>query len=188
MARDLLRRAVEAGAALACCAALARAQEPAVSLKDLGQGAYEIEGSFSVPVPSTGAWAVLSDYDRVAGFVSSMRRSRVLEREPDHLLVEQEASARFLLFSRGVRVLLKVRERAPERIAFEDVDGRDFAFYAGSWEVSPEGTGSRVVYRLKAKRRFAAPDFVARGAFKRGAEALLDEVRREMLLRSGGGP
>lgn len=185
MTRKLLRGMVGVGGALLCLAVSAPAQEPALRLEDLGRGAYQVEGSFSVAASSEAAWSVLTDYDRIAGFVSGLRASRVLEREQDHVLVEQEASARFLLFSRRVRVLLKVREQPMRRIAFEDIEGRDFAVYAGSWEILEEGEGRlKVVYRLKAKRLFAAPDFIARGAFKASAAELLDEVRREILLRS----
>lgn len=180
--RGLLLKACLACAATVCAGQAALA-ESALSMEEPSRGVYSLEGFFSVDASSATAWSVLTDYDGIAGFVSSMRRSRVLERRADGVLVEQEAYGRIFLFSRRVRVLLRVRERPLEEIAFEDISREDFDFYAGSWSIEGAGPSLRVLYRLEAKRRFAAPEFIARGMFRRNAQALLDQVRAEILRR-----
>jgi len=140
--------------------------------------------SFSAAVSPADAWSVLSDYDGISSFIPSMKESRVLERRGGHVLVEQRALGKFLFFTRTARVLLLVRENPPGMIAFEDILHYDFEYYRGSWSVERSGGDSRVVYRLEAKRKFPAPEFIAGRIMRRNAEDLLQEVRAEMLRRS----
>jgi carbon monoxide dehydrogenase subunit G len=153
---------------------------PSVSVTN-ASGAYHIEGSFRVDTPATVVWAVLTDYDRVSSFVSSMRSSTA-QRESGRLLVTQEAVGRAGPFSRTMHVVLEVTERAPERIAFRDVCGGSFHSYAGSWTISPEGTGVRVTYVLDARPRSSPPLF-AKSIMSSNARGLLEQVRVEILRR-----
>ncbi|PYQ50628.1 MAG: hypothetical protein DMF78_15240 [Acidobacteria bacterium] len=132
--------------------------------------------------PASVAWAVLTDYDRVPSFVSSMRSSRA-QREPSgRLLVAQEAVGHAGPFSRTMQVVLEVTEQAPDRIAFKDVCGGSFHSYAGSWTIEPERAGVRVTYVLEARPRSSPPLF-AKSIMTSNARALLEEVRLEMLRR-----
>src|SRR5688500_14248021 len=88
-------------------------------------GDYRVEGGFEVEASSAAAWAVLTDYDRIDEFVSSLRESRLVERSSGAAVVDQEALAGFLVFGREVRVRLRVEERAGEHILFEDTLRRD---------------------------------------------------------------
>src|SRR5688572_14881519 len=93
-------RAAAAAAALAVSMAgpAAAQRRPAPStglaapsvLVTSASGAYHIEGSFTVDTTATVVWAVLTDYERVASFVSSMRSSSA-RRDSGRLLVTQEA-------------------------------------------------------------------------------------------------
>jgi len=161
-------------------AATAMLAAPSVSVTS-AQSAYRIEGSFGVDTEASVAWAVLTDYDRVPSFVSSMRSSTA-QRESGRLLVTQEAVGRAGPFSRTMHVVLEVTERAPERIAFHDVGGGSFYSYAGSWTISPEGTGVRVTYVLDARPRSSPPLF-AKSIMSSNARSLLEQVRLEMLRR-----
>src|SRR5215471_18033990 len=84
-----------------------------------------VEGRCIVRAPAAVAWQVLTDYDGIGRFVTSMRESRVTERAENHLLVEQVAVSRLFLFSRRFRATLWVEEVPPDTIRFEDVLGRD---------------------------------------------------------------
>ena len=145
-------------------------------------GTYRIEGSFAVDTPAPIVWAVLTDYDRVPSFVSSMRSSAA-QREPSgRLLVTQEAVGRAGPFSRTMHVVLDVTEQAPQRIAFRDVCGGSFHSYAGSWTIEPEGAGVRVTYVLDARPRSSPPLF-AKSIMTSNARGLLEQVRLEILRR-----
>lgn len=158
-----------------------------VSVMGKGGGAYRIEGSFQVASPPDVAWAVLTDYDNLPSFVSSMRSSAALRDDSGRLLVTQEAVGRAGPFSRALHVILEVTEEAPARIAFRDVCGGSFHSYAGSWAIDPEGAAVRMTYVLEARPRSSPPLF-ARSILATNARGLLDQVRLEMLRRGRTAP
>ena len=73
-------------------------------------GVYVVEGAFDVTAPRSMAWDVLTDYDGIDNFVSSMQRSVVRERHPDHVIVEQDGVGKLFVFSKRIHVVLEVRE------------------------------------------------------------------------------
>jgi ribosome-associated toxin RatA of RatAB toxin-antitoxin module len=167
--------------------ATAASLAPAVTVS-VAQGpeGLEVEGRCRLRAMPAAAWAVLTDYEGIPEFVSSMRESRVTERGSDYVLVEQAAIARFFLFSRRLKTVLRVQEEPPGRIRFEDVLGRDFSTYRGSWRIEgdPESDELEIVYELTAKPAFGVPDGLARGAFKRAVRQLIGEVGAEIERRA----
>ena len=162
-----------------------RAEEPSVVLRDAGPEGYQVEGRFLVQAPRAAAWAALTDYEHIEDFASSVRSSRVVERREDGVwIVEQKVSGKVYFFSRRMRLWLKVRERPMEEISFEDTSRKDFETYKGRWTIEEAGAGLRVTYRLTARPRFAAPDFLLREGFRKTAALFLEEIRREILRRA----
>jgi carbon monoxide dehydrogenase subunit G len=155
-----------------------------VSVTSGDAGVYRVEGSFCVEAPVPVAWAVLTDYDKLSSFVSSMRSS-VSSRGPSgRLLVIQEAVGRAGPFKRTLNVVLDVSEEPPARIVFQDVSGGSFHSYIGSWTIEPDtGGGIRVTYVLDARPR-SAPRLFGRSILASNAKGLLEEVRLEMVRRS----
>ena len=156
---------------------------PQVSVTGIGNGAYRIEGSFGVNAPPHVAWAVLTDYDNLSSFVSSMRSSSAARPESGRLLVTQEAVGRAGPFSRKLHVVLDVTEQPPDRIEFYDVGGASFQSYVGAWAIDSDGGGARVTYVLDARPR-SSPPFFARSILSSNARGLLEQVRLEMLRRT----
>lgn len=150
-----------------------------------GKGTYKIEGRFWTPGDAALVWAVLTDYDNLPVFIPSLQKSQVVEKFPDHLVLQQEAVGRALvLFHRHLSIRLAVRERIHERIDFEDIAKKDFKRYVGSWVVSPAaGGGMWVDYELTATPNFFAASFVARNAFRKMAKELLLAVQTEIIRR-----
>ena len=163
------------------------AENVSMALQDLGQGAYRLEGHLKVAGPPYNAWRVLTDYEHISNFVSSLRKSAVKGSTTERLLLEQEALGKEFIFSKRIRVLLQVTEIPYKRILFEDVSHTDFAFYEGSWEIHGHASGLDIVYRLSCKRLFTVPNIIAKDALKKSAEGLLVEVRAEILRRQEGG-
>jgi hypothetical protein len=180
---------VRAGALFCLLAGPALASPPPapdvrVSVERRDDGLFAIDGRFVVPASTGTAWAVLTDYDRIPAFVSSMKASRVAESRPDGtLIVEQTAVGRMFMVSKRLRVKLEVR-RDDDLLSFNDFGRADFWIYSGSWSVLPGPDGSEVRYRLLAQPDFPAPGFLLGGAMRRGARDLLEEVRAEMRRRS----
>jgi ribosome-associated toxin RatA of RatAB toxin-antitoxin module len=167
----------------AAAAPVARAGEAEVRLLRRPDKAYEVSGLFTVNASTTIVWSVLTDYEHIPDFVSSMRSSRVRERRGDgSLLIEQKLVGGAFLLSRTMRVLIEVR-RSPDRLRFTDIGHKDFRVYDGDWEVRQTSEGASVAYHLLFQPRAAAPSFIMGRAMKRGAQNLLDQVRAEIVRR-----
>ena len=146
-------------------------------------GTYRVEARFSVPQPASAALAVLTDYERIPRFLPDVRRSTVVQRTGGQAVLEQEASPRFMMFSRRVHLVLEVDEE-PSAIRFRDRCGTSFSRYEGSWQVRDEGGGATITYRLEAKPSFAVPQFVLKRLLKRDAAQMIERLRAEIAARS----
>lgn len=188
--RKLRRRAataVLAAAALAGAPRKAHAAPPPVTLELAeSSGAYTVQGRIAVAAPPALVWEVLTDYGGMGAFVSSIRTSRVLSRQPGRALIEQVGSGRFLFFTKAVKLTLSVVEQKPLRIAFKDEEGTQFRRYEGSWDITETPEGSLLVYTLEAEPDPAlGPRFAARRVLAKNAQKLLGEVRAEIARRAG---
>jgi hypothetical protein len=163
------------------------AEGVSLNLEDLGHGTYRLEGHLKVAGPPYDAWRVLTDYEHISNFVSSLRKSSVKDSSTDRLLLEQEALGKEFIFTKRIRVLLQVSEIPYKKVLFEDISHVDFAFYEGSWEILNSPAGLDIVYRLSCRRLFMVPNALAKDALKKSAEDLLAQVRAEILRRKQGG-
>ena len=177
-----------AAAVLSACMAAAgfAAAGPArVSVGRGENGAYKITGGFEARAPASVAWSVLTDYEGLGKFVSSIRSSRVLKRTAHGAVLEQTGAARFLFVSRQVTLTLAVEETPQSRLDFKDADGRQFDRYEGSWTIAPSSAGCRVDYELTAlPGPTLGPRFAVKSALKSGARGQLDGVRAEIERRA----
>ncbi len=193
--RDAGRRGRALTLALACTglatvwappAAVATVPPPVVTVEEQ-KSVNEVLGHFEVPVPLSVAWDVLTDYDHITDFVSSMRASAVESRDSAGLTVRQEAVAGVFPFRRVAHLLLSVREQPGHRIEFHDLLDRDFRLYRGAWELRPEAAGTAVTYHLAARPAAAAPPFIDRAFLSRTVMRLLTQVQAEMMRRGREG-
>ena len=146
--------------------------------------AYMVDAAFDVNVPASIAWEVLTDYEGIGRFVSSIRQSTIKQREPGRVLLEQHGVGRAWIISLPMHVVLDVREHDQRVLAFHDVCGKSFSIYEGAWELSAIDGGTRVTYRLKADPTGRQPAMLAKSAIRGSVKKLLDEVRKEMLARA----
>jgi carbon monoxide dehydrogenase subunit G len=146
--------------------------------------AYVVDAAFDVNVPASVAWEVLTDYEGIGRFVSSIRQSTIKKREAGHVLLEQHGVGRAWIVSLPMHVVLDVREEGQQMLVFRDVCGKSFTTYEGTWEVATVGSATRVIYRLKADPNGRQPAMLARSAIRGSVKKLLDEVRTEILARA----
>lgn len=146
--------------------------------------AYVVDAAFDVNVPPTIAWEVLTDYEAIGRFVSSIRQSTIKKREVGRVLLEQHGVGRAWIVSLPMHVVLDVREQDQRVVALRDVCGKSFTTYEGAWELTTIGSVTRVTYRLKADPNGRQPAMLARSAIGGSVRKLLDEVRHEMLARA----
>jgi len=132
-----------------------------------GTDGLEVEGRFRVAAPPAVVWAVLTDYDAMDRFVSSMKSSHVTSRIDHEVLVQQEAAGSLLFFKRRLRTMLEVHEEPPRLIRFQDVLLKDFERYQGEWRIEDRGREVEVDYHVTARPIAAIPGFIVRGMFER---------------------
>jgi hypothetical protein len=145
---------------------------------------YVVDAAFDVDAPATIAWQVLTDYEGIGRFVSSIRQSTVKQRSSGRVLLEQHGVSRVWIVSLPMHVVLEVREHDARVLMFRDVCGKSFTTYEGTWELTTTGSGTRVIYRLKADPTGRQPAMLALSAIKGSVKTLLDEVRQEILARA----
>ena len=167
-----------------CAPALGASTSIAVDVERGADKAYVVDAAFDVNVPAPIAWDVLTDYEGIGRFVSSIRQSTIKRREPGRVLLEQHGVGRAWIISLPMHVVLDVREHDQCVLAFRDVCGKSFSLYEGSWELSTIEGGTRVRYRLKADPTGRQPAMLAKSAIKGSVKKLLDEVREEILARA----
>ena len=144
---------------------------------------YVVDAAFDVNVPASLAWEVLTDYEGIGRFVSSIRQSTIQRREAGRVLLEQQGVGRAWIISLPMHVVLDVREHDQRMLVFRDVCGKSFTTYEGMWELTTIGSGTRVTYRLTADPNGRQPAMLAKSAIRGSVKRLLDEVRAEMLTR-----
>jgi ribosome-associated toxin RatA of RatAB toxin-antitoxin module len=172
--------------ALACLFVAAALQgAPPVSLSELDEhDQYYVQASFLSPSAPPAVFAVLSDYDHLAGVLSGLRSSRITARDEQGLLVEQVLQGQFLFFRRALRLVLRIQEQAPWRIEFSQGEAKPFRHYQGSWVLEPLPDGTRVDYTLTVSRGDMAPVFIERKLFRDNARLLMEELQREVAVRA----
>ena len=61
-----------------------------------GQRMYEVDASGSVQAPLASVWKTLTTYERMSEFVPDLSSCRVLSRNGNEVIIEQQGVARFL--------------------------------------------------------------------------------------------
>ena len=146
-------------------------------------GTFRVHGEFTVITDRRVAWAVLTDYENLPSFVSSMRSSLVTARDAGRLTVAQHGVGKVGPFTKSVHVTLQVVETELQRIEFRDLSARSFASYSGVWDITETPGGVFVSYDLLVLPRTTPPLF-GRSIVGKNALSLLDQVRLEMVRRS----
>ena len=158
----------------------------AVAVERAPDHAYVVTGAFDVTASPEIVWQVLTDYDGIGGFVSSIKQSTIKHRADGHVLLEQQGVGRAWFVSLPIHVILDVEEDGNHTaLTFHDVCGKSFTTYEGKWELTTAAGGTHVTYELKADPVGSQPGFVAKPAMRANVQKLLDEVRQEILTRSG---
>lgn len=147
-------------------------------------GLYAVSARFDVPQAPALALAVLTDYEQIPRFMPDVTSSIVRRRFPGGAVVEQEAVARLMMFSRRIHLILEVQSDR-DSVRFRDTCGRSFSRYAGTWRLEPTaGGGTSIRYELEARPSFDVPGFVLSRVLRRDAGRMIGHLRTELTGRS----
>jgi carbon monoxide dehydrogenase subunit G len=167
--------------AFAAVAPVVAEPRPDVTVHENG-GIYRVAATFSVSQPAAVVMEVLADYDGISRFMPDVQTSTVLERDDDYAVVEQEAVAKFLMFSKRVHLVLEVHQ-APGSLRFRDRCGNSFSSYEGRWTVTEVGGHTHVAYELTARPAFEVPEFLLRRLLKRDSTRMIQLLTAEIAAR-----
>ena len=163
---------------LATVAPAAAQPRPEVAVQERA-GVYHVTATFSVPQTAAVAMGVLANYDDIARFMPDIRTSTVLERVDDYTVVEQEAVAKFLMFSKRIHLILEVHQ-TPGLLRFRDRCGESFSAYEGRWTLTETGGRTEIAYELTAQPAFDVPEFLLRRLLKRDSTRMIELLTAEI--------
>jgi ribosome-associated toxin RatA of RatAB toxin-antitoxin module len=126
---------------------------------------------------------VLTDYEHIPRFMPDVRTSRVLEQSGAGVVVEQEAVARLMMFSKRIHLVLDIRQQ-PGSIHFRDRCGQSFKQYEGGWSVTANAGQTSIEYTLTAEPSFDVPEFLLKRLLKRDSSRMIENLRTEVALRA----
>ena len=155
---------------------------PEISVTEAA-GVFRVTATFTVPASRGAVTSVLTDYERIPHFMPDVKSSQVVERTESGLVVEQEAAAKFMMFSKRIHLVLDVSEDRGT-IRFRDRCKKSFEHYEGVWRLSGGEAATTVVYELSTKPSFEVPAFVLKRLLKRDAAAMIERLHDEMLSRA----
>jgi ribosome-associated toxin RatA of RatAB toxin-antitoxin module len=166
---------------LVCCALPCHGQDPTVHVKRHGETVV-IDVDMPVAVAPTVAWAVLSDYDRMATFLSNLTSSKVVERRGDVLHVSQSGRSKvaFMTFSFAA---IRAVELVPMREIRSSLISGDFKSYVSTTRLIDLPHGVRVVHHGEYVPKAWLPPIVGVAVIESETRKQFAEFAVEMLKR-----
>jgi len=157
-------------------------QSPDVTVRE-ERGVYFVSAQFEVAQPPSVALAVLTSYDQIPRFMPDVETSVVRERHTAHVVVEQEAVARLMMFSRRLYLVLDIEER-PDALLFSDRSGLSFVRYEGAWRLSQRDGRTSISYELAAEPSFDVPGLVLKRLLRRDSARMIERLQKEIAARA----
>ena len=145
-----------------------------------GEG-FDVEASAEFDAGAELAWAVLTDYDRLAEFIPGMNQSRVVSRDGHAVVVDQSGEASLLFFTFPIQVRLAIEEQPYDRIESRAISG-NFRELSGNYRLEVRGTRLLLRYSGRMTPDFAVPPLIGtllvRKTVAKRFRAMVDEILR----------
>lgn len=146
-----------------------------------GQRMYEVDASGTVQAPPASVWKTLTTYERMSEFVPDMSYCRVLSRNGNEVIIEQQGVARFLFMNHAIHLVVRATETPLSSINIDLISG-DMRHYDASWSLYPvpETGGTRIVFNSRLMPGFYVPGMLGptmiRGDIERMMNAVLARI------------
>lgn len=129
-------------ALLLVVSASAAAQEIDVRVQRHGE-AVIVDVEAHVPGPLRETWAVFTDYENMASFISNLTASKVVTRDGDKLEVMQAGRTKVGFLTFGFEAIRSV-ELVPMREIRSGLVSGDFKAYSSTTSLTPVATGTQI--------------------------------------------
>ncbi|MBL0168433.1 MAG: SRPBCC family protein [Propionivibrio sp.] len=129
------------------CSAFGVEPEILVGIEKSGE-AFIVVARINLQVPLRTAWEVLTDFDNMTGILSNLASSKVVRRNGNTLIVDQEGSAHFGIFSYSFASEREIRLEPMKRIFARQISGNAKRFES-ELELSQTGLVTLIRYRAE---------------------------------------
>ncbi|MFP5390639.1 MAG: SRPBCC family protein [Gammaproteobacteria bacterium] len=138
---------------------------------------FEVSATGTVQAVPAVVWKILTNYERQPEFVPDLLSAKVLSRNGNRVVLEQEGQARFLFFRRDIRLVVNILEEPMSRIGIDLVEG-DMKVYDCRWELQPlpDNAGTRIVYSGKLVPKFYVPGLLGANLMRSDIERMMSAV------------
>lgn len=158
-----------------------------------GQHLYQVQASATVQAAPATVWKVLTAYDRMTEYVPDLGLCRVLARNGNEVIIEQQGNARFLFVTKAVHLIVRALETPMSAIDISLISG-NMKRYEARWELVPvpETGGTRLLYGGKMMPDFYVPGMLGatmvRGDIAHMMQAVLARLESERNAATVPGP
>jgi len=141
-----------------------------------GGKVYQIASSGTVAASPAAVWRILTDYNRMAEYVPDLTSARIVSRNGDKVIIEQQGAVRLLFVSHPIRLVVQAHEQAPRKVDVTLVDG-DMQVYRTSWELLPAAAGGTTVrYTATIAPNFYVPGIIGANLVRKDIAAMMAAV------------
>lgn len=112
------------------------------------QGSYRV--SVLVPVSAQKAWAVLTDYEAMAGVMPDIQQAKVLRRSGRSLELAQTYKAPYT-FGLSIKARLRIEETPPSRMSYQLISGDRIEELQGTWTLTPVNGGVLLKHQIRLR-------------------------------------
>lgn len=119
-----------------------------VDVKRAGD-AFLIHVSYNVPISGCQAIAFLTNYEDAKN-IPGIVESKVIGRDGNKVRVERHVQERIVLIPIMMKSIVEYTEISQSQLNFEQLVG-DTRSYKGSWQIMPEGDGTKLRYESRVE-------------------------------------
>ncbi len=170
---------------LAFCAG-ASSQEITVRVERHGESVV-VDVEAHVPGALREAWAVFTDYDNMASFISNLTASKVLDRKANVLEVMQSGQTKVGFMTFGFEAVRAVELVPMHEIRSSLVSG-DFKSYTSTTSLAPSGQGTRIRHHGEYVPKKWLPPLIGPAVIERETRKQYQEFAAEIERRSATVP
>ena len=147
-------------------------------------GEVLIEAQFWVPATPQETWAVLTDFEHMARFVSNLRTSKVIKKWDDRVRVSQSGKTTHGLLSFSFESVREIDMRPFETIHSRMISGT-MQKAEGTTHLLARADGTAVSYHSESIPGAWVPPFVGTTFIETEIRSQFQDMRKEILRRKG---
>ena len=163
------------------CAAQTSADEIVVEVS-VDHGQVMVDARFTVAASVRDAWAVMTDFNHMAEFISNLEMSRIVSRSGEPLRIEQKGKA-----ARGLLSFSFESVRDVTLVPFESIHTRlisgNLKKLEGYTRLEKDGERTRIVFHGESIPSMWIPPAIGPAFIRRETREQFEELRAEILRR-----